>query len=355
MVLSHMSAPVIVALFIAAAPLFAAEPAARGVELFRLPAMGGTEVVVAPDGSAWTVGGDFRGEASVLYQLTPEGELIEVETPRDPGWHLTSGPGGAVWAAGGGELLRFDPLSRMSIVIRTGLSHVSDLREGPDGNLWVVGAFGDWNQSTWALVTVSPNGSVLDARSLPRRMDSAATAGELFWMTPGYPYDDHAFYTMTTAGAITRHPLPFVPVAVFAGPDLLWITALKGVDGAVTVAFDGRVVSREATAGGVEEAAVDHHGNLWFAYEASLLLARRGAPLLRYALPPIPDATCHASTDARPLAFTSINTLVMTADYEMCNGPCPPYDPCVANPPADFLMRVNLEEIRQPRRRSVGR
>lgn len=345
---------VLLALFLAAAPLAGERPAARGVELFPLPALGGAEVVATPDGSAWTVGAGFRGERSVLYELTPAGQLVEVQTAIEPGWQLTYGPGDAIWI-GDGDLIRFDPLTRTSIVVKTGLFYDVELREGPDGNLWIVGAFGNYDRQTWAVVRVAPDGRVLDALPIPRRMNSVATAAGMFWMTPGWPLDDHALYAMTPTGAITRYPLPFMPRAVFAGPDMLWVSGVKYADGAVIVSFDGRVLSREPAGGAVDEATVDHQGNLWFADDQSLVRLRRGALPLRYTLPRLPDATCWPSDWLRPIVFTAPDTLTMTANYQTCSGPCPPYDPCVANPPPGFLLRADLEAMRQPRRRSVGK
>jgi hypothetical protein len=334
-------------------PAASAQVRARA-ELVPLPGFGGTEIVATPDGAAWTVGGDAGRERNALYELTAAGELREVPTALEPGWQLTYGPGGAIWMESRPDwIIRFDPATRTSFAIEVALPHVFDLRTGPDGNLWVLGLESHGSSDVARVTRVSPQGVVLGTKELPRRMDYAATAGAWFWMAPGWPYDDHAIYRMSAGGELTRHPLPFVPLALFAAADVVWITSREGRG--VLVDLDMRII-REAALRGVTDAAVDHDGALWVGYTAGLLKFRRDGVLLQSDLPRLPDATCSPSWEPRRMAFTDDASLVMTGNYAGCSGPCPPYEPCVAAPPADFLMRVNVEGFRlPPRRRSVRR
>lgn len=257
-----------------------------------------------------------------IFVSTAEGVYrLDLDDP-SPAWvriyekyvlDLVVGSDGALWAhdpGGGGAkgLVRLDPADDSVDPVRTFPGeNIGGVAAGPDGLFWIV--LSDEAFDQYRLVRVTTSGVIDSSVAVPEALYSEnsqrhlVTAQGLWWVEPVHG----GLKLLTATGQVQSFPIPFNPLWLASGGELLWVVGRSQV---AKVGLNGIVLAVYTSATPINGAAADADGDLWLRETVGLTeITGDGVYGPRQSLPPY---RCPANMGFSIVAFSETGEIAVT-------------------------------------------
>jgi streptogramin lyase len=217
-------------------------------------------ITVGPDGNLWVV-----DHINAIDRISPTGLIVTFPNLAAPNGGtfshaITTGSDGNLWFTntGIGEIGRITPSGVTTGFTGNGISGPTEIRQGPDGNMWVIGAGRISRITAAGTVTNFTDPALASPAGLINGDDGAQ------WFTNGQPLHT-SIGRIDTNGVITTFTSPslWAPSRLVRGPNsTLWFTDGATIDkidlsGHITT-FSGPLINQPLGL------ALGPDGNMWF-------------------------------------------------------------------------------------------